>query len=242
MPNWVFNSVVISGDKVSLDKLQAQLNKPVTKYYPDSSFNKETQQWEDTPAVQNYSNPVFSFWNVIAPTDLDTYFATQRFTPPAEGETIMDKVVREMGVNNDWYNWNCRHWGTKWDIAVRDDDKYATTRLEITDDGSLMYHFETAWSPVLEIFEILSQQYPELEFQYEYEEEQGWGGECIWENGELSYQREYDIPESHADFLALEHRNCYCEFDDSESWFEDCPVDKDVYEWNGRNWVEKATV
>jgi hypothetical protein len=241
MPNWVYNSVVVSGDKLELDKLKEQLNKPVTKHYPDHTYNKETEQWEDTPAIQQYSNPVFSFWNVIAPTDLDAYYGREK--QPIDPDNIMLSIMEGFALGMDSYNWNVRNWGTKWDIAVEDGVQHSNTELEITNDGSLMYRFETAWSPVYEIFNVLSQEFPTLEFDYEYEEEQGWGGSATWLGGELVSQSEYHEPSSHADYVERGRGDsCNCNHeDDQEFWFVDCPRE-DEKELADNGWVEKQGV
>jgi hypothetical protein len=223
MPNWVFNTVVISGDKLELDKLQAQLNQPFEKHFPDSNFNHETKQWEHTPATQVYSNPVFAFWNVVRPTDLESYYGEEK--EKVGLDNFMADFTNAVEKGESWYYWNLRNWGTKWDVAVIDGKEWSDTELEPFDDDSIMYRFHTAWSPVYEIFDILSAQYPSLEFNYEYEEEQGWGGSAIWYNGELVSKEEYDIPASHADYVSLGREdscNCMHE-DDKEFWFVDCP-------------------
>ena len=239
MPNWVYNSLVVSGDKLELDKLKEQLNKPVTKNFPDTHYDKELSEWVDTPAIQHFSNPVFSFWNVVAPTDLDAYYGKE--TIKVSLDNFQETFSNALANDQSWYYWNVRNWGTKWDVAVADGVEYADTTLEITDDGTLMYHFQTAWSPVHEIFEKLSEQYPKLTFDYEYEEEQGWGGSAVWGNAELLLQEEYDIPSSHADYQKRD-RECYCETEnDPEYWYSDCPVDTEKFEYvNG--WIEKESV
>lgn len=223
MPNWVFNSVVISGEQPELDKLQAQLNQPFEKHFPDHNFNQETQKWEYTPDTQVYSNPVFAFWNVVKPTDLEAYYGEEK--EKVGLDNFISDFNNAVANGESWYYWNLRNWGTKWDVANIDGKDYHSTYLEVTDDGSLMYHFETAWSPVPEIFEKLSEMYPELTFDYEYEEEQGWGGKVLWENGECVSQEEWDIPSSHADYVALDREgSCNCETEeDQEYWFVDCP-------------------
>ena len=35
MPNWVFNSLVVSGEQSELDKMVEQLNQPFEKHFPD---------------------------------------------------------------------------------------------------------------------------------------------------------------------------------------------------------------
>ena len=61
MPNWVFNSLVVSGEQSELDKMVAQLNQPFEKHFPDSKWNEEKKEWDKIPDVQVYDNPVFAF-------------------------------------------------------------------------------------------------------------------------------------------------------------------------------------
>lgn len=248
MPNWVFNTLSVSGDKATLDEMVAQLNKPVTKHFPQMNFDKDKGEWVNTPDVQIYNNPIFSFWNVVAPTDLEAYYGDEVFKKDKKSsfnedgsfnnENFMSEFIRSMAEDQDWYHWNCRNWGTKWDIASADGDTYGTT-MEVNDDGDVVYRFETAWSPVHEVLTKLSKMYPTLEFGYYYEEEQGWGGEDTIIDGEVVESKEWDIPSSHADHTALDREcNCECEPDYPEFWYKDCPVDKTKYHWVDGEWQE----
>jgi len=241
MPNWVFNSLVVSGEQSELDKMVEQLNQPFVKHFPDSKFNQEKKEWEQFPDVQVYDNPVFAFWNIVKPTDLEAYYGDQVFSnKQLDGEEFMKEFVRSMKEDQDWYHWNVRNWGTKWDVAVINNQDYSDTQMTITDDGDVMYHFQTAWSPVGEVLIKLSEMYPTLEFDYEYEEEQGWGGTCTFKGGEDIACDEWDIPMSHQDYKDRD-KECSCEYDDSfEYWYEDCPVDTTKYKWNSEEneWEE----
>ena len=246
MPNWVFNTVVVSGEQSELDKMVAQLNQPITKNFPDTKWNKDTESWENTPNVQVFNNPVFSFWNVVAPTNIEAYYGEEvhknnvpmQDNGKIDGAEFMKEFVRAMSEDNDWYHWNVRNWGTKWDIAVPDGEQYANTEMSITDSGEVMYRFETAWSPVYEVLTELSKMYPTLTFDYEYEEEQGWGGNATIIAGDVSITKEWDIPESHADEISLKdycyHCDDYADADITKltleqlqdalgSMYEDCP-------------------
>ena len=47
--------------------------------------------------------------------------------------------------DENWYDWNCTNWGTKWDVAepfVGDD----------TEEDSITFSFDTAWAPPIEAF------------------------------------------------------------------------------------------
>jgi hypothetical protein len=96
---------------------------------------------------------------------------------------------------NDWYNFNVREWGTKWDVAVSEDDKHPDTYMEEAENGEnyvVYYNFNTAWSRPLGAISKLSAQYPTLLFTLSYEEETGWGGEMEFLRGEVISESEYD--------------------------------------------------
>ena len=121
MPNWVHNNLQITGPKEDIAAVKAQLNKPFEMLH--DNWNTETQEHENVLTV--YSEPIFAFYNIIAPTDLETYHLQK--DPKAEG----------MYDGDNWYNWNLRNWGTKWDVAVHDGDKYSDTDLQDEDEYSL---------------------------------------------------------------------------------------------------------
>jgi hypothetical protein len=62
-----------------------------------------------------------------------------------------------------WYDWCITNWGTKWDARVED---------YIDDDAKEVYvYFETAWSPPVEFLKWFAEQYPDVTFLNEYDEE-----------------------------------------------------------------------
>lgn len=125
---------------------------------------------------------------------------------------------------NDWYDWNRENWGTKWDAHESDVD---TTQLA---QGVLYYNFCTAWAVAEEVFTEIVRQHPELSFDFYSEEEQGWGRQHTGRNGVLTVTDDWDIPESHADFVARNNEeSCMCqsEPDDQEYWFDDCPREEE---------------
>ena len=236
MPNWVFNSLVVTGDKPELEKMKAQLNKPFVMNHPVYRF--VDGDYTKVADFQDFSKPVFAFWNIVKPTDTSTYYAKEVFTKKLEVDEFMAEFIRSMKEDQDWYHWNIRNWGTKWDVAVANDDEYSNTVMEVNDDGSVMYRFETAWSPVGEVLIKLSEQYPTLTFDYEYEEETGWGGVAVFENGAEISCDQWDSPMSHQDHKDRD-KDCNCDHDlDPTYWYEDCPVDTTKYKWVDDEWVE----
>jgi hypothetical protein len=177
MPNWVFNGLTVEGSPEQVDKLIKQMNTPFVdsiKANGDLAFSIEERK---------YSNPIFSFRNIIAPTDLDAYHLQPDFSS--------DKPYS----GNDWYSFNNREWGTKWDVAVPDENNYTDTTIqeEMNGENKVVYYtFDTAWAPPTPAIEKLSEQYPDLLMTLNYREEGGWGGEVEYLKGEMISESEYN--------------------------------------------------
>lgn len=209
MPNWCFNTLTIQGPKDQIDYIKDKLNKPYSKKF--DNWNTETQQME----IKEYefTNPLFSFHNIYNHIEDgvsdDVYLGQPDHSLPL-AESLQFKT-------NDWYSWNVRNWGTKWDVAVSNDDKYPDTVLhEHKSEGEdqwLVYGFQTAWSPPVPAMEKLSKLVPNCVLTLEYEEETGWGGEAEFVNGELTAESDYESKCRDCDEI-----NCmeYCENDCGE--------------------------
>ena len=174
MPNWVDNTLTVEGNPESVIKLKNQLNTPFKRNH--DQWNPETGNMEVKEYA--YDNPIFSFWNVIKPTNMAVY----------DLQKDPNEDPKKLFSGDNWYDWNNRNWGTKWDVAVSNDTKYAETEL-LHDEANgenhvLVYRYNTAWSPATPVLEILSAQYPDLLLTLNYEEETGWGGEDEFVNGE----------------------------------------------------------
>ncbi len=180
MPNWCYNSLSIEGSKEEISAIKTQLNQPFQRQH--DQWNMETHQMEllDT----NYSNPVFAFWNIVKPTNLEEYNKQSDHSLPMAEQMLFK--------GDNWYDFNVRNWGTKWDVAVRDGEEYPETELMEEDETYLAYRFNTAWSPPVEAIDKLATQYPQCEITLSYEEETGWGGEVLFTEGEMTTVEEYD--------------------------------------------------
>lgn len=64
----------------------------------------------------------------------------------------------------NWYDWNCENWGTKWDLHKE------MTTLTIL-DTEIQVEAPTAWAPPLKFFETLAKDYPTMTFTVSYHEE-----------------------------------------------------------------------
>lgn len=196
MPNWVTNRVVVYGAPEELKAFREHAGKPAQFQDEDGGRLSE-----------------FSFWNFIKPDDsiLDEYWHGSGLEG---GLTFEDRRKS----SNNWYDWNNRNWGTKWDAGYVD-------VIESNTDSSIEFRFETAWSPPMPVFEKMVEMFPHLTFSIWYEEEQGWGGELTGLNGELLIDNQYDIPDTHAENMSR-REYCYCQ-DAGEQVYADCPKVKE---------------
>jgi Ferredoxin-like domain in Api92-like protein len=205
MPNWCYNSVTIEGPKEEIAYIKAKLNEPFTRQH--DQWNKETGQME----VKDFSfdNPVFAFWNIAKPSNLEAYLKQ-----PDHSLSIQEAMLHK---GDSWYDFNNREWGTKWDVAVSNDEQYPETELMEENETSLAYRFNTAWAPPTPAIEKLSVMVPNSIVSLSYEEETGWGGEMEFENGTITSNTEYGWKCRECDHE--EDETPYCE----ECEFDTCP-------------------
>jgi hypothetical protein len=197
MPNWVYNTLTIQGPKSEIDSIKDRLNKPFTVLH--DRWNTETMSMEVKETI--YSAPVFAFWNIHSPLEDGITMEEYVQQPKRLGVDINDPTwfAQEMAhaqTQKDWYNWNTSNWGTKWDVAVTDDDKYPDTELleykSEGDDHWVVYKYNTAWSPAVSVLVTLSNLVPNSLLTLEFEEETGWGGEYEILRGNVTICQEYD--------------------------------------------------
>jgi hypothetical protein len=198
MPNWVYNSIGVSGNSQDLQGFMGKATKP--------------RPWRDSEPDEER----FSFWNFISPdpTKLDLYFETNGWSKDmTTGETI------QTGNNEfNWYNWNINNWGCKWDASEIEID------YDEDDTRFISIRFSTPWGMPEPVFRAMAEQHPELAFDFEWEEEQGWGGNSQGVAGVYMPLGHYDIPNSHADYVARENEDgCNCSHAPQIYWYNDCP-------------------
>ena len=96
------------------------------------------------------------------------------------GGLAMLLMPRPQEEEDNWYHWNIDNWGTKWGCYDQDVE------------GDQL-HFTTAWGTIsIELLDRIAKHFPN--FIFEYEEEQGWGGEITYKNGQLYQHEGYNIP------------------------------------------------
>lgn len=91
---------------------------------------------------------------------------------------VSEANVKEYGYSG-WYDWNVANWGTKWNACD-------ARRANGDKAGTLIYDFDTAWSPVGDkIMYRLSRQFPSLTITQEWHEEAGMypSERRVWKDG-----------------------------------------------------------
>lgn len=204
MPNWVSNSVRVTGSREDLRSFAEQAGRTYKRKHQD--ITPDGVVW-----VDDESNEKLSFWNFVKPEDsiLDEYWGNER-----QGLSLGEQLEHK---TNHWYDWNIRNWDCKWDAN--------DVHFENWGGNELAYDFETPWGAPIAVYREMAAQYPTLVFNIRFVEEQGWGAECFAEHGKFSIVKDWDIPETHEE--RMEHIGyCQCEEmrDDELEWAnDDCP-------------------
>lgn len=194
MPNWVFTSLVVDIDEAKAQEFVKSIS-GVTPRTADSWTDKEV-----------------NFHKLITPDEsiLEEYLGEY------EGLT---SEYRNAHPDTNWFAWNSANWHTKWNATDSEIDY-------VEGPSWLNIHFNTAWAPPQPIYFAMAKRAYEMgatKFRVWWEEEQGYGAEFnISEAGVACDYREWDIPQSHADYEAQE-KDCVCSWEDEEYWFADCP-------------------
>jgi hypothetical protein len=108
-------------------------------------------------------------------------------------ETIAPHKVTKDEYDKNWRALNIDNWGTKWEVG--DTSTLADTIEDSYEEGNdyLSLWFDTAWSPNVEVSEVLAKKYG-VEVTHRYEEQgcELMGRVFIAPDGEVLEHREYD--------------------------------------------------
>lgn len=219
MPNWVSNElVVVSKDEFLLAVFKKSIAKPYTTEFRRSEL--VDGKWERVPQI-TVNRSAFSFWNIVSP---DPFLFAQYFSDENVYNTIQTPVddpnwwsdlMEATSKSNNWYEWNLRNWGTKWEATNVDCHQESPFILK--------YTFDTAWGCVDDLMVRLSAKYESLKFFYNACYEDGERVSMVIEDGTVLEQEDSGPPSSHEESEEV-WGECYrCQDNDEEDWFEDCP-------------------
>lgn len=138
--------------------------------------------------------------------NIDIIEATLKSDDPQLFQTILPMPDSE---SENWYSWNCEHWGSKWDASIIDWNR--------TDDNELWISFQSAWSPPMALYDFMHLNGYDVQAVYN---EPGMGFAGTYQDGNNDYY-EYDIsdkksldelPSELVEFADLEYQH--------EQWME----------------------
>ena len=205
MPNWAYSKVTLSGDHDTVFVIKEKLATPyITPWAGEPD-------WNGNPAPAEQIEGVFLLWNIVKPDNLYTYLEKDKkaFAKIVEADpdlvevdkadkketwdtgNIMAEILHQQATGQGWYEWNCRNWGTKWEIA----DK-AVLEYELPNDTGVEigYRMESAWSPPAEALNHLAEQYPDISIGLvSIDESDCFAMSAFWINGELLGEQDEEI-------------------------------------------------
>jgi hypothetical protein len=202
MPNWVRNKLKFSGKS---DDIESLLNR-VRSVSDDGSENLfDFERIIPMPATLHITAgttteygvavllfresgdaskllPALSYpWvkaeGITTPEALADYLVKKGTANLIEGKKALENE-KLYGVT-DWYEWSCKHWGTKWNSS----DAFSDSPKEMT--------FDTAWSSPFPVIEKLSKMFPKVKITLRFADED-FGQNC----GEIVFKAGNTIKEN----------------------------------------------
>lgn len=122
------------------------------------------------------------------PQELKDTVSPAQYNAPEKYKTNIEKYG-----SGDWYDWQVKNWGTKWDIGPVDN---MWSELHDTEDSFLQASFDSAWGPPVEAFKKLFFKYKDrgIKIQLDYFE-----GGCAFV-GRLEANLQDDVIDVYYDF------------------------------------------
>jgi hypothetical protein len=203
MPNHVANKLIFRGDAEALELLKERMrakdgSSPFTFNgivpMPESVKNTSAGSQQEAGIIaltgrdkggkEPWIIPYYEKNGIYTPEQLKKWLEQNDPKALEFGEASL-VAYKEIGYY-DWYDWSIANWGTKWDA-------YQETISE--QDGTVIYTFQTAWSPPSIIIELMSKILSNLEMEHRFccEGPEFWG-RATYRGGEIQ-EESYDSPE-----------------------------------------------
>lgn len=158
MPNWCTCIMLVSGE---IDELQRFVTQAVRV------FHKKEGNVVCPFAISAFLPCPEELLAVTYPVKVITVkqYAEQKKGDFIHGitEKMQREFIRKYGYDN-WYDWCCAKWGTKWDVS---DCTVTRVNHGVVRD-TIRYRFTTAWTPPIEALKVISTKFPELSFTLRY--------------------------------------------------------------------------
>lgn len=146
MPNWCSNSLSIYNPKVFKEKCVKNGVFVFSNFIPRPEHMNLYINLGMNESTEDILNKAGVCIENIGKELTNEYFLNQTIDFLYAKSWIEAEEERTGEKRNDWYNWDCGNWGTKWDLA--DDDVDLSELDECIEEGvQFDICFDTAWSP-----------------------------------------------------------------------------------------------
>ncbi len=139
MPNHVESDLTITGSRADLDEFAAFAKEDIGPHAGALSASRFI------PYPEEYR---------IADAAHAVAMERQKRGEITTGEAL---AVKD-GFNAGGYDWCCKHWGTKWGIYD------AKQKPRAAKGTTLIYSFQSAWSPPIPVLKVMSKMFPRCTF------------------------------------------------------------------------------
>ena len=130
-----------------------------------------------TRAITAFKAEKFFTEFMPCPPELHEYDAPQR------DAVLAEQFLEKYGAT-DWYDWQVKNWGTKWDVGWADG-------AELVDINTVVLNFDSPWNAPVTAYYALSELGFSIDAVY-YEPGMAFCGEYTTEDGDISYEIEAD--------------------------------------------------
>jgi hypothetical protein len=201
MPNHVTNILKVSGTNYTITRMLDVIRGETTDPdYPNViDFNKIVPMPDLLSHIGSgrttIDGVVYDQW-YFDPAPNDDYMTIDRPLTPQELRTL------QQYKHDNWYNWSCDMWGTKWNAYSQSIDTVSNERL----DTVIVIEFDTAWASPDPVIQALAEMFPTLRFNLSYaDEDLGYNvGRAEYWEGELVYAESPEGGSNEAYEIALE--------------------------------------
>lgn len=195
MPNWVINRVYITGPEDKIKEFEDKvldLSEGAEKVFSFERLCPRPEELENTTSPDprptkkkirtsdGVEMEVDVYQTVINEWEISRAISAGETPPepiPCNNATPeqQDELRKKYGASN-WYDWNNRNWGTKWDANESFYNK-----------EEKMLQFETPWSAPGPIHQKMAEMFPDLTFQGTYADEDFGSNTGYIEDGEVYF-------------------------------------------------------
>jgi hypothetical protein len=174
MPNWVYSTIKTKAKNEAFVKEVMDKGGLCEFYLPMPDEIRFTNSPNRIISKEEYAIKEALGQAIEEGQHMVGYYQTQE---------MVDELKMKYGAAN-WYEWAYIYWGTKWGDGQME--------YQVAGDD-LIIRYQSAWSPVN--WDIVENFIGHLiDADYIWEEEQGFGAQIIYEDGQFASMVEWDIP------------------------------------------------